>query len=144
MADTNVLVAAAITPRGRCGKLLDAAIDGRWQLVASPLLMAELETVLLRDKFRRWLSEEEARRFTADIGVMADIVPDPESAEASPYQIADPKDEFLVALAQTANVVALISGDPHLTDLVSLSPPVCTPAYFLDRLPGMTHQSEPR
>lgn len=35
---------------------------------------------------------------------------------------ADPKDEFLVALARAANVVALVSGDPHLTDLVN---PAC-------------------
>lgn len=58
--DTNVLVAAAITPRGLCGRLLDAALDGRWQLVASPHLLAELSTVLAREKFRRWLTEDEA------------------------------------------------------------------------------------
>src|SRR6266540_4071843 len=68
VADTNVLVAAAITPRGSCGCLLEAAIDGRWQLVTSPLLVAELEEVLSRDKFRRWLSQGEAAQFVADIG----------------------------------------------------------------------------
>jgi predicted nucleic acid-binding protein len=49
VADTNVLVAAAITPRGICGRLLEAGIDRRWQLVASPMLLilAELEEVLL-------------------------------------------------------------------------------------------------
>lgn len=60
--DTNVLVAAVITPRGLCGRLLDAAIDGRWQLVVSPQLLADLEAVLARDKFRRWLSQDEASR----------------------------------------------------------------------------------
>jgi predicted nucleic acid-binding protein len=47
---------------------------------------------------------------------------------------ADPKDEFLVALARAANVVALVSGDPHLTDLVNRQPPVMTPAAFLNHL----------
>lgn len=74
VADINVLVAAAISPRGRCGRLLDAAIDGRWRIVASPPLVDELETVLSRDKFRRWLSQEEANRFVADVGVLADVV----------------------------------------------------------------------
>ena len=61
MADTNGLVAAAITPRGICGRLLEAAIDGRWQLVTSPMLLAELEEVLSRDKFRRWRRTAAAR-----------------------------------------------------------------------------------
>jgi putative PIN family toxin of toxin-antitoxin system len=124
-------VAAAITPRGLCGRLLDAAIDGRWQLVASPQLLAELEAVPFREKFRRWLSEDDAARFVAGVTVLADAVPD--SPMASIRETADPKEEFLVALARVANVVALISGDPHLTELVDLNPPVLTPAAFLDR-----------
>jgi len=134
VADTNVLVAAAITPRGRCGRLLEAAIDRRWQLVVSPQLMAELETVLRRPKFRRWLSEEEADRFITDVRVLADMVADP---VASPdRETDDPKDEYLVALSRVADIVALISGDPHLTELVDLYPPVLTPAAFLERLGG--------
>lgn len=80
MADTNVLVAAAITPRGLCGRLLTAAIDGRWTLVVSPLLVAELEEVLGRDKFRRWLSHADAHRFVANVRVLADVAPDPPAA----------------------------------------------------------------
>ena len=129
-----MLVAAAITPRGRCGRLLDAAIEGRWQLVVSPQLMAELAAVLRRDKFRRWLSMAEANRFVADIRVLGDSVPDP--PPPTTRETADPKDEFLVALARTADVVALISGDPHLTELVDLDPPVLTPSAFLDQLEG--------
>ncbi|MDQ6947371.1 MAG: PIN domain-containing protein [Actinomycetota bacterium] len=34
VADTNVLVAAAISPQGVCGRLVDAAIHGRWRAVA--------------------------------------------------------------------------------------------------------------
>lgn len=132
--DTNVLVAAAITPRGLCGRLLEAALDGRWQLVASPQLLAELSTVLAREKFRRWLTEDEAHRFVADISAVADVLPDPPAS--SQRSTADPKDEYLVALARVADVAALVSGDPHLTDLVELDPPVLTPATFLKRLGG--------
>jgi len=113
VGDTNVLVAAATTPRGGCGRLLDAAIEGRWQLVLSPQLMAELAAVLRRDKFRRWLSVDEANRFVADLRLLADPVPDPPPPASR--ETADPEDEFLVALARAANAVALISGDPHLT-----------------------------
>jgi putative PIN family toxin of toxin-antitoxin system len=135
VADINVLVAAAITPRGFCGRLLEAAIDGRWQLVTSPMLLAllaELEEVLSRDKFRRWLSVDEAPQFVADIKVLADIVSDP--PVGSSRETADPKDEFLVTLVRAADVMGLISGDPHLTELVDLDPPVLTPAAFLNGL----------
>ncbi len=132
VADTNVLVAAAISPRGVCGRLVDTAIDGRWQPVISPQLVAELEAVLARDKFRRWLRMEEAHRFVVDVQAISDQVSGP---PASPTRVtADPKDEFLVALARAANVVALVSGDPHLTDLVNPQPPVMTPAAFLNHL----------
>lgn len=95
--------------------------------------MAELETVL-RLKFRHWLIEEEADRFIADVRVLADMVADP--AASPDRQTDDPKDEYLVALSRVADVVALISGYPHLTELVDLYPPVLTPAAYLERLEG--------
>ncbi len=96
------------------------------------MLMAELEEVLYRDKFRRWLSQGEAAQFVADVRILADVVSDP--PVLSSRETDDPKDEFLVALVRVADVMALISGDPHLTKLVDLDPPVLTPAAFLDRL----------
>ena len=127
-----MLVAAAITPRGLCGRLLDAAIGGRWQLVVSPQVLAELDAVLARNKFRRWLSEDEASRFVADVRILADVVPDPHAPTTR--ATADPEDEFLVALARVADVVALVSGDSDLTELADLDPPVLTPMAFLKRL----------
>lgn len=132
MADTNIWVAAAITPHGVCGRLLSAAIEGRWQPVISQLLVEELTVVLSRPKFRRWLTEEEAAQFVADLKVVADEVSDPPASATT--VTADPGDEFLVALASTGGVAALVSGDPHLTELIDLDPPVLTPAAFLDRL----------
>lgn len=97
VADTNVLVAAAIAPRGTCGRLLDAAIDRRWQPVVSPQLIGELTAVLQREKFRRWLSPVEARQFVSDVRVLADSVDDPPASARR--MTADPKDEYIVALA---------------------------------------------
>ena len=134
VVDTNVLVAAAISPRGLCGRLLDAALDDRWQLVASPQLLAELSTVLAREKFRRWLTIDQASRFVDDVRVLSDVLADP---PAPAQQVsADPKDDFLLALAKVADVAALVSGDAHLTDLVDLDPPVLSPAAFWQRLGG--------
>jgi hypothetical protein len=46
VVDVNVLVSAARTPNGLCGRLLEAAIDGRWRPVVSMMLFEELEDVL--------------------------------------------------------------------------------------------------
>lgn len=133
MADTNVWVAAAITPRGVCGQLVGAAIAGHWQPVASPLLMTELEDVLARERFRRWLTIHEAERFIADLRVLVELVDDP--APSSETLTADPKDDFLVTLALATDVAALISGDAHLAALMRADLTVLTPAAFLQRLP---------
>lgn len=126
--DPNVLIAAVITPRGVCGQLLHAAIDGRWQPVVSPQLLAGLREVLARSTFRRWLTLDEARQFVRNVRDLAEGLPDPPPAAR---RSADPDDEYLLALAAVANVTALISGDRHLTELPNLNPPVLTPAAFL-------------
>ena len=46
----------------------------------------------------------------------------------------DPGDDCLVALARAANVDHLVSGDKDLTSLATVSPPVLSPAAFLDLL----------
>ncbi len=129
--DPGVLIAAAITPHGVCGRVLSAALDGRYVLVASPLVLAELDEVLQRAKFRRYFSAEEARRYVALVGTIARIQPDgPPPLALSP----DPDDDYLIALAQQAGVDYLVSGDPHLTGLTGCRPPIVTPAVFLNRL----------
>jgi putative PIN family toxin of toxin-antitoxin system len=61
--DTNVFVAAITSQESVSARLLLAARAGRFQLVASPLLIDELVGVLTRPKFRRYLSIEDASRF---------------------------------------------------------------------------------
>ncbi len=129
MADTNVWVAAAIAPNGVCGRLLRAAIAERWQPIASPMLMDELAEVLARRKFRRWFTADDARRFGDALRAIVELAPDPSQVTV---HTADPDDDYLMALAQSVEgVQALISGDPHLTDMTDVVPPVMTPAAFL-------------
>jgi uncharacterized protein len=132
VADTNVLVAAVIAPAGVCGRLLTAALDGRWTMVASPVLLAELRDVLQRPKFRRWLSVDEAIEFSTAISQLVETHADPPNP---PAVTADPDDDYLVALALAAEVSAIVSGDPHLTAPASELPvKVLTPAEFLASL----------
>jgi len=47
---------------------------------------------------------------------------------------ADPKDDYLLALARATSADLLVSGDPHLTRLEHVRPPVTTPARIADLL----------
>ena len=129
VADVNFLVSALVKPRGVSGRLLDAAFEGQWQLVVSPHLLAELDEVLHRDKFRRWFPATEADQSVIDIKAIAEVLPD--VPKPWPAVTRDPKDDYLVALAKSTDVDAIISGDPHLTELTGLVPPVVRPADFL-------------
>jgi putative PIN family toxin of toxin-antitoxin system len=132
VADVNVLVSAARTPNGLCGRLLEAAIDGRWQPVVSTMLFEELEDVLARPKFRDVLGQETADRFLAGLLTVAEWAPDPEGAPAAATR--DPDDDYLLALARSAKADVLVSGDRDLTDLVDTQPPIEAPAQFSQRL----------
>jgi uncharacterized protein len=50
--DCNVFVSALLAPNGTPAQILDRWADGGFDLIVSPLLLAELETVLSRPKFR--------------------------------------------------------------------------------------------
>ena len=130
--DTNVLVSALITPAGASARLLKAQRDGAFELVTSPLLLEELAEVLQRPKFRRYVTEAEARAYVEMVRVDSIVLDDPDSTMAGPEPV-DPDDRFLVELARSVPVDALVSGDARLLDLRP-AVPVMTPAEFLARL----------
>ena len=132
VADVNVLVSAARTPNGLCGRLVEAAIDGRWQPVVSQMLFEELEDVLARPAFRDRIGQEAIDRFLAGLLAIAEWADDPRGPRH--VLTRDPDDDYLLALAHAADVDVLVSGDRDLTDLAGTQPPIETPAQFSQRL----------
>lgn len=131
VVDPNVLVSAAIQPSGTPGRLVRAAFARRFVIVACPHLLTELERVLHRPKFRRYLTADEAREFVEAVAGMTEMAPDPAEPEAL---TRDPSDDYLVALARSADVDRIVSGDTHLLELGDAPPPVVTPRRFLDEV----------
>lgn len=129
--DPNVLVSALITPEGTSAQLLAELRDGAFELVTSSLLLTELADVLRREKFRRYVTPDEATAFVTLIRSESTVATDPKASSESLSE--DPGDEYLIALARAARVDALVSGDSHLTAL-SEKIPVQTPRDFLDSL----------
>lgn len=125
--DPGVLVSALITPSGTSAKLLLSVGEGGFELIVSPLLLEELELVLRREKFRRYVDQNDITAYLDLLRRSAEIVADPEAPP--PMHCADPDDDYLIALAHSQNA-ALVSGDSHLLAL-SGRIPVHSPVDFL-------------
>ncbi len=125
--DANVLISAVLSPRGTPARLLLAWQAGAFELVVSPLLLAELRRALAYPKLARLVLPADAEAFAAWLGRAAELAADPPGP--SPVRSEDPADDYLVALA-AAERALLVSGDGHLTVLAGRIP-VRTPAEFL-------------
>ena len=135
VVDPGVLVSALIAPLGPPADILRAVAEGRVALVVCPHLLAELLGVLRREKFRPYVTVDEAERYVAGIAGRADTRPDPQ--RVTPIT-RDPKDDYLVALAREAGVDAIVSGDADLLELGRLDPPVVSPSQLIDQLTRST------
>jgi putative PIN family toxin of toxin-antitoxin system len=125
--DPGVLVSALITPTGRPAKLLLAARAGSFELIVSPQLLDELEAVLRREKFRRYVDLDGVAAYLDLLRRDARLTADPETPP--PIRCTDPDDDYLVALAHSQSA-ALVSGDSDLLELAK-EIPVFSPADFL-------------
>ena len=132
--DPGVLVSAFISPRKAAPALLvDAFLDGHFEMLVSPTLIAELTDVLGREKFAAHAIDGRAPAFIAVLLDRAEMVND------APVSLttADADDDYLIALAQAQKADAVVSGDGHLLEVTSSDLPVLTPRELADRL-GLT------
>jgi putative PIN family toxin of toxin-antitoxin system len=131
--DPNVIISALLAPAGSPAKVSRAWVDGAFELVASPLLLTELERALGYPKLRKRISEDEASALVDLLSRHAEMVEDPPGppADRSP----DPGDDYLLNLAEDAHAV-LVTGDGHLLGMRG-GLPIRAPAAFLELLdPG--------
>lgn len=134
VVDVNVLVSAALSPEGCPAAVVDAWRAGRFELVASPALLAELEAVAARARLSTRLGDA-GRALAGVLRATALVQDDPPAERSVP---GDPDDDYLVALARAAEAHVIVTGDRHLLDLDGLRPPAIEPAAFLaliERLP---------
>jgi putative PIN family toxin of toxin-antitoxin system len=132
VCDVGVVISGLLSAEGPPGRLLDRWRDGVFDLIVSPLWLAELARVLVRPKIARNLEPGDAEELLAAIRLQAEPVDDP---PAQTGLTPDPGDDYLVSLARAAGADFLVSGDAHLTGLPDAEPPVLTPRQF-DELLG--------
>jgi len=125
--DTGVLVSALLLPRSVPRQAVDFAfVHGI--VLASADTIGELDEVLRRPKFNRYLREEERLLFLAAFIRDAEMVDVTESVA----ECRDPKDDRFLELAVSGNATCIVSGD---SDLLVLNPfrevAILTPQEFI-------------
>lgn len=129
--DPNGWISAVINPFGPPARVVDAVSAGEIIAVVTQQLLDELTAVLLRPKFRQWVTVADSIAFVETLGSFADLHPIP---AAVPRRLRDPDDDYLVALAEAASAV-IVTGDSDVLD-ADLSPPAMTPRALLARIGG--------
>jgi putative PIN family toxin of toxin-antitoxin system len=112
--DTNVLVSALLLKTSKPRQALDCAL-GKGKILLSFSTLAEINDVLGRKQFRRYIVEEEIRRF------LAALTRDAEWVEIIVPIVAcrDSKDDKFLELAVNGHADYIVTGD---ADLIALHP----------------------
>lgn len=89
-------------------------MDTRFDIYICDELLAEIVNVARRDKIRKRVSEAELQQLLKIIDAFCEKTTIDHIAESI---IRDPKDLYLLSLAETIDADYIVSGDKDLTDL---------------------------
>ena len=125
--DTNVIVSALLFKDSPPRQAFDAAL-GRGKILISTPVLEELDRVLSREKFNKYIDAIDRNRFLAALVRETEWV-----VITSAIKVCrDPKDNMFLELAVSGHANTIISGD---LDLLALSPfrgiAVVTPDVYL-------------
>ncbi len=121
--DTNLLIAAAYSPGSASRSILEACLEGRFQVLLSEQLRKEYELILdraLRDgRYREPLAQLIDGAIPFEPESVPRVVPE------------DPDDDKLLALAVEGQAAALVTNDRHLLQLHPYQGvPILRPSQF--------------
>ena len=111
--DTNVLLSGLLIAQGAPAKLLDAWERKRFTLVACEELITEFREVASRPFFKARLRASATELLAAGLGDFSLFCEHLPSGPVAP----DPKDSFLLALAEASAADFLVTGDKELQSL---------------------------
>ncbi|MBU4457100.1 MAG: putative toxin-antitoxin system toxin component, PIN family [Nanoarchaeota archaeon] len=126
--DTNVIVSALLFEQSRPAQAFFCALQQE-ELLLSTDLVNEISRVINREKFDRYVSQEQRDQFLIALVQTGTLI---EITEAI-HVCRDPKDNMILELAVSGQANAIVSGDD---DLLMLNPfrgiPILSPTAFLD------------
>lgn len=130
--DTPVMVAGFLGPDySPSHALIEAHLEGEFERVSSPRLLAELDSVLARGAFARQSADGRARAFIGQMAAAALFVPDPYDL---PRVTADRHHDLLVAVARAAGAHFVVSSEGELLRSFVRGVTIASPEEFLAAL----------
>lgn len=131
VADTNVLISAALRPHGPPRAVVEAVRSTSGVLLFSDETFAELRIRFHRRKFDAYVGRKVRAVWLAQLQAVSEWV----SIAGAKLGCRDPDDDKLLETALMGQAECLVTGD---RDLLAMSPfhgiPILTPGRFLDRL----------
>jgi hypothetical protein len=137
--DTNVFVSSLLSTQGLPAQVLNAWREGRYMLVISPPIIAEIVDVLESPRLskRYFIRPEDIEQLVDLLKTDTIIVPGRAVVKGTVPQ--DPRDEVFLACAVDANADCIVSGDRHLLDLQTYRGiPVLSVKEFAEKLEKQT------
>ena len=112
VVDTNVWISAILNPAGPPAAIRTALQQGRFMLVSSEPLLAELVRVLARPRFaeRYGITPTDVGTLTALLRERAEIVP----VSGDLHLCRDPDDDLVIETALAGGAAALVTRDDDL------------------------------
>ncbi len=129
--DPGVFISALFGRGGPPGAIVNEWKRGRFELVVSPKVVAELVEVVSRPKFSNQIFSEDIAELVELLHREATLRTDPPDAERL---TEDPDDDYLAALAEEAAIDYLVTGDHALQRWRSDAVKVVSPREFLEQL----------
>ena len=111
--DTNLWISFLIGHQTQVVRCL--LTDSRFDVYVCPQLLEEIRDVAKRDKIRKYVTPFDLEDLMAIIYAFCKQATI--TVEASTSAIRDPKDLYLLSLADTIGADYIVSGDADLTDL---------------------------
>ena len=135
--DTNVYLSALMSPAGPPARIVELWLEGRFEVIVSDPIEAEILDGLGRERIRRYLrrSPDWIDRFLRALR-QATLRVEPVIVDVIPQ---DPPDNLIIGTAIAAGADYLVSGNKHVLDLGSYDRvQIVTPRHFLDVLDTST------
>lgn len=131
VVDANVLVSAFIRPDSTPRRVLEKFLEGSFELLLAPEIVAQLRRALGYEKVKRYLGVSTDEIEASIVALQASAVP------VVPKDVPrvvpdDPDDDVYIAVALEGMADYIVSGDKHLLDLGSHEDiAIVTPAAFI-------------
>lgn len=116
MLDTNILIAGSLSSKGQAHSLIDKWIEGHYQLVISPSILAEYQDVATRERIQRHFgpTDEKIKKFLHLLTQTSVMTKDFYTVERL---TTDPTDNKFLACALEGQANYIVSLDNHLLEI---------------------------